>query len=94
MESLLVFLGGTLFGSVGFKALKSRQAKKVYTEITAAGLRVKDCAEKTAQSVKEEADDILADAKELNEKRDAEAAAEEAEKAKKAVVEDVVVEAE
>ncbi len=79
MGGLCLFIGGALFGSVGIKALKSKQAMKVYTELTAAALRAKDSAEVTAQSVKEIAGDVLADAKALNEKRAAEAAEKEAE---------------
>ena len=34
--------GGPLFGSAGVKLLASKDAKKAYTHITAAGLRMKD----------------------------------------------------
>ena len=71
-----LFLGGALFGSAGIRILSSRDAKKVYTEATAAVLRAKDCVMETADRVRENADDILADAKEINEKRAAEAEAE------------------
>ncbi len=76
---LALFAGGTLFGSVGLKLLASREAKKAYVNAVAAGLRVKDCVMETVTSVQENAADILADAKELNEKRAAEMAAQEAE---------------
>ncbi len=73
MSSLLaklgLFAGGVLFGTVGIKILSSKDAKKVYTEATAAALRAKDCVMTTVTTVKENADDILADAKEINEKR-------------------------
>ena len=42
---------------------------KDYTQGTAAVLRAKDCVMTTVTTVKENADDILADAKEINEKR-------------------------
>ena len=71
-----LFAGGVLFGTAGMKILASRDAKKVYTEATAAVLRAKDCVMETADRVRENADDILADAKEINEKRAAEAEAE------------------
>ena len=71
-----LFAGGVLFGTAGMKILASRDAKKVYTEATAAVLRAKDCVMETADRVRETADDILADAKEINEKRAAEAEAE------------------
>lgn len=73
MSSLLAklgfFAGGVLFGTAGIKILSSKDAKKVYTEATAAALRAKDCVMTTVTTVKENADDILADAKEINEKR-------------------------
>ena len=76
MKKLVAFAGGVLFGTAGMKILASRDAKKVYTEATAAVLRAKDCVMETADRVRENADDILADAKESNEKRAAEAEAE------------------
>ncbi len=69
--------GGALFGSVGLKLLSSKDAKKVYTHTTAAALRVKECAMETVNKVQENCDDILADAKEINEARAAAEAAEE-----------------
>ena len=72
-KKLALFLGGVVFGSAGFKVLSSKDAKKVYTQTTAAVLRMKDC---TMQTVQEEAGDILADAKAINESRAAEAAQE------------------
>lgn len=50
--------------------------KKVYTQTTAAVLRMKDCTMQTVNKVQEEAGDILADAKAINESRAAEAAQE------------------
>lgn len=69
------FAGGVLFGTAGLKILSSKDAKKVYTHTTAAVLRAKECVMTTATNLKENAEDILADAKEINENR---AAAEEA----------------
>lgn len=63
------FVGGMLFGSAGFKILASKDAKKVYTQTTAAVLRMKDCTMETVSRVQEEAGDILADAKAINEAR-------------------------
>ena len=69
-----LFASGTLFGTAGIKVLASDDAKKVYTNCTAAVLRAKSCVMKTATSVQENAGDILAEAKQINEDR---AAAEE-----------------
>ncbi len=63
-----IFAGGVLFGTAGIKLLSSRDAKKVYTHTTAAVLRAKECVMTTVDKVRENADDILADAKEINEK--------------------------
>ncbi len=63
------FAGGVLTGSAGFKLLGSSDAKKVYTQATAAALRAKDCTMETATKIRENADDILADAKKINEDR-------------------------
>ena len=70
-----IFAAGVLFGTAGIKILSSREAKKVYTNCTAAALRARDCVMKTATTVQENAEDILAEAKQINEER---AAAEEA----------------
>ena len=66
-----IFAGGVAFGSVGLKLLGSKDAKKVYAQVTAATLRAKESVMKTVTNVKENAGDILADAKDINEKRDA-----------------------
>ena len=72
MVRLGIFAGGVLFGTAGIKILTSRDAKKVYTNCTAAVLRAKDSVMETVTNVREECSDILADAKEINEKRAAE----------------------
>lgn len=80
---LACFVGGALFGSVGVKLLTSKDAKKAYTHVTAAGLRVKDAAMETVTTLQENAADILASAKDINEDR----AKKEAEEAAAAQVE-------
>ena len=62
---LACFVGGALFGSVGVKLLASKDAKKAYTHITAAGLRMKDSVKETDTSVQENPADILASAKDI-----------------------------
>ena len=68
------FAAGALFGSAGVKILTSKDAKKVYVHTTAAVLRMKDCVMNTATELQENCEDILAEAKNINEAR---AAAEE-----------------
>ena len=64
-----LFVGGVRFGSAGFKLLSSKDAKKAYTHMTAAALRVQESVMETVTSVQENAADILASAKEINEQR-------------------------
>ena len=40
VKKIALFVGGVVFGSAGFKILSSSDAKKVYTQTTAAVLRV------------------------------------------------------
>ena len=68
-KNLGIFAGGLLFGTAGIKLLTSKDAKKVYTSCIAAVLRAKDCVMKTAEAVQENAEDILAEAKQINEER-------------------------
>lgn len=75
LEKLGLFAVGVLFGSVGIKILCSKDAKKIYTKTTAVALRAKDSVMATVTTLKENAGDILADAKEINEKNAAEEAA-------------------
>ena len=70
-----LFLGGVLFGTAGVKVLASTDAKKFYINCLAAGLRAKDCVMTTATNIQENAEDILAEAKQINERRAAEEAA-------------------
>ena len=72
MKKIALFAAGTLFGSAGFKLLSSSDAKKAYTQTTAAVLRMKDQVMKTATTLQENCGDILADAREINEQRAAE----------------------
>lgn len=69
-KNLALFVGGTLFGSAGIKLLSSKDAKRVYTQMTAAVLRMKDCVMETVTTVQENTADILADAKDINKKRE------------------------
>ena len=75
MKKLGLFAAGVLFGTAGIKVLSSKDAKKVYTHTTAAVLRAKDSVMETVTTVRENAEDIYADAKAINEQRAEEAAA-------------------
>ena len=73
-KSTGIFAVGVLFGTAGIKVLASKDAKKLYTNCTAAILRAKSCVMKTATTIQENAEDIYAEAQQINEER---AAAEE-----------------
>ena len=76
ISELAAFAGGVLFGTAGVKALGSKDAKKAYAHTAAFGLRVKDSVMKA-----------VTEAKEINEKK----AAEAQEKAEQSVIEDAAV---
>ena len=77
-----LFVGGVLFGSLGFKLLGSREARKVYVHTAAAAIRAKDSVMTDVTRVREGCGDIVADAKQLNEKKLA------AQRAKAEIIED------
>ena len=64
-----IFAAGVAFGTAGIKILSSKDAKKVYTNCTAAVLRAKDCVMNVVSTVQENAEDIYAEAVEINEER-------------------------
>lgn len=82
---IALFVGGALFGSAGLKILGSKDARKVYTQVTAAALRCKDEVMRNVECVQEGCSDILADAKAINAGREEKEAA--------AVIEDSAAEA-
>ena len=69
-----IFAGGVLFGTAGIRILASDDAKKLYANCTAAVLRAKSCVMKVVTSVQENAEDIYAEAQQINEEREAKAA--------------------
>lgn len=78
-----IFAAGVLFGTAGVKVLASKDAKKLYTNCTAAVLRAKDSVMKTATNIQENAGDIYEEAKQINEDRAAAAEAQEFEDVEK-----------
>lgn len=69
LKKVGLFAGGVLFGTAGIKILTSKDAKKLYTNATAAVLRAKECVMTVVSNAKENAGDILADAKNINKER-------------------------
>ena len=72
LKNANLFAAGLALGTLGLKILTSNDAKKVYANIVAAGLRAKDSVLATADKVQASSTDILAEANEINEKRDKE----------------------
>ncbi len=64
-----LFAAGVLFGTAGIRILTSKDAKKLYTQCTAAVLRAKECILNTATAVQESAEDIYAEAEMINQMR-------------------------
>lgn len=77
LGKLGIFLCGVLFGTAGITVLSSKDAKKAYVHCTAAALRAKDYTSDKVTVLQENCEDILAEAKKLNEERAAKEAAEE-----------------
>ena len=64
-----IFAAGVAFGTAGIKILSSKDAKKVYTNCTAAVLRAKESVMKPHTNNQENAEDIYAEAQQINEDR-------------------------
>ncbi|MDR3310704.1 MAG: DUF6110 family protein [Oscillospiraceae bacterium] len=62
-KSVLTFVGGAAAAIFGAKFAKSRTAHKIAVHGVANGLRIKDDALKTIESIREEAQDIYEEAK-------------------------------
>ena len=76
-KNLGLFASGLAMGTAGLKILTSKDAKKVYVSCVAAGLRAKECVLDTVTKVQTNAEDILAEAKQINDDRAEEDAAKE-----------------
>ena len=64
---------GFLLGTAGVKVLSSQDARKVYTQVTAAALRGVEEITRVAANIRENCGDIAAEAKQINERRSEEA---------------------
>ena len=53
-----LFAAGVLFGTAGIKALSSKDAKKLYTNCTAAVLRAKKVVMDTVTTIQEAVEDV------------------------------------
>lgn len=64
-----IFAAGVLSGTAGVKILASKDAKKVYTNCTAAVLRARESVLETVADIQANAEDIYAEAQQINEDR-------------------------
>ncbi|EFI42153.1 MULTISPECIES: DUF6110 family protein [Peptoniphilus] len=62
-KKILNFALGMVTATVGPKILKSKLAKKVAVEAVVQGMKAKDYIDKTVETIKENTDDIIAEAK-------------------------------
>lgn len=58
-----LFLSGVVFGTAGLKLLASKEAKNIYSKTIAKSYKMKDCINNSVSNVKQQADDVLQDAK-------------------------------
>ena len=59
------FLGGLLVGAKGKDIFGSKDAKKIYSKVLSYGLDAKDCILETTDSLRENLEDVYAEAKEM-----------------------------
>ncbi|MBQ3842541.1 MAG: hypothetical protein II820_07600 [Ruminiclostridium sp.] len=71
-KNIALLAGGFLIGTAGVKILGSKEARKVYAHTTAAVIRAKDCVMTKADEIREGCGDILAEARDINEKKEKE----------------------
>lgn len=65
-EKFLCFIGGMAATVVGCKILKSEATKKTCVKAIASGMKLQQDAQVLLEEIKEEAEDIVYEAKELN----------------------------
>ena len=70
--------GGAVLGLLGERVVKSNLVKKTLVKTTAAALRAQKCAAESSASLQAQADDIVAAAREENQKLEEAEAAEKA----------------
>lgn len=66
LTKTLLFVAGTAFGSLGFKALASKDAKRAYTKGLSVALKGYDEVVRMGQKLQSEVEDIYENAKLMN----------------------------
>ena len=69
LKNICLLAGGFLIGTAGVKILGSREARKIYAHTTAAMIRAKDCVMTKADQIREGCGDILAEARDINDRK-------------------------
>lgn len=64
-ENLIIFAGGIITGIVGLKLVKTEKARKTVVKTLAHGMMTKDCVVEEYTNIREEAEDICAEARAL-----------------------------
>ncbi len=64
-DSLLIFAGGIVTGIVGLKVIKTQKVRSAAVKTLAQGMMTKDCVMEEYTNIREEAEDICAEAKAL-----------------------------
>lgn len=57
-----IFVGGMLFATKGIELLKTKQAHKLFVDVASLGLKAREEVMKNVTAVREEAEDIVAEA--------------------------------
>ena len=65
-EKVLCFLGGMAATVIGAKILKSKATKNACVKVVASGMKLQQDAQVALEEIREEAEDIVYEAKELN----------------------------
>lgn len=73
-KKILSLGAGILAGAIGGKILNSKLAKKAAVSTVVGGLKVKESIDKTVESIRVSAEDVIAEAKDIKEKEDLEEA--------------------
>lgn len=64
-DHLLIFAGGLVTGLVGLKIAKNKKTRSAVVKTVAKGMMAKDCVMEEYTNIREEAEDICAEAREI-----------------------------
>lgn len=64
-ESGVIFLAGALCGAVGLEFAKTEKARKLLVKVIAKGMIAKDCITENVANIREEAEDVCNEARNI-----------------------------